>query len=106
MGTRTQRDDGPFSQRRNGLCFREVHRQFDRCRLPDVFIHTHLMAVLVRPLEGAREVPSPHGCILAPRMAFASNHARKGARMFAICRAISLSRGTQSSFPQIIMRTM
>jgi hypothetical protein len=26
--------------------------------------------------------------------------------MFAICRAISLSRGTQSSFPHIIIRTM
>ena len=34
------------------------------------------------------------------------NHSRKGARMFAICRAISLSRGTQSSFPHIIIRTM
>jgi len=34
------------------------------------------------------------------------NHLRKGARMFAICRAISLSRGTQSSFPHIIIRTM
>jgi hypothetical protein len=34
------------------------------------------------------------------------NHSRKGARRFAICRAISLSRGTQSSFPQIIIRTM
>lgn len=33
-------------------------------------------------------------------------HSRKGARMFAICRAISLSRGTQSSFPHIIIRTM
>ena len=34
------------------------------------------------------------------------NHSRKGARMFAICRAISLSSGTQSSFPHIIIRTM
>ena len=34
------------------------------------------------------------------------NHSRKGARMFAICRAISLSRGIQSSFPHIILRTM
>jgi hypothetical protein len=30
----------------------------------------------------------------------------KGARMLAICRAISISRGTQSSFPQIIIKTM
>jgi len=26
--------------------------------------------------------------------------------MFAICRAISLSKGTQSSFPHIIIKTM
>jgi hypothetical protein len=34
------------------------------------------------------------------------NHSRKGARILAICRDISLSRGTQSSFPHIIIRTM
>ena len=34
------------------------------------------------------------------------HHSRKGASMFAICLAISLSRGTQSSFPHIIIRTM
>src|SRR6185312_792736 len=34
-----------------------------------------------------------------------SHHSRKGARTFAICRAMSLSRGTQSSFPHIIIRT-
>jgi hypothetical protein len=49
----------------------------------------------------------PVWCALQNRsLKRSSNHSRKGARMFAIRSAISLSRGTQSSFPHIIIRTM
>jgi transposase len=64
------------------------------------------------PKQHATTWSRPHmaqACLVHPpngSLKRSPNHSRKGARMFANCRAISLSRGTQSSLPHIIIRTM